>query len=107
MVGYPPPTSDLGGPLPHRHQIWEAPILLVTSCDDHRRPVQTCLFGDPSQEQHLVVATETEVCTVSMLAVCIPIGMLSCYHLQTKLREGNVFTPVCQSFCSHGEGVSV
>ena len=23
----------------------------------------------------------------------------------TKLRQGNVFTPVCQSFCSQGEGV--
>ena len=26
------------------------------------------------------------------------------YYPQTKLREGNVFTPVCQSFCSRGEG---
>ena len=26
------------------------------------------------------------------------------YRQQTKLREGNVFTPVCQSFCSQ-EGV--
>ena len=25
-----------------------------------------------------------------------------CYRLQTKLRKGNVFTPVCQSFCSQG-----
>ena len=24
-----------------------------------------------------------------------------CYHPQTKLREGNVFKPVCQSFCLH------
>ena len=24
---------------------------------------------------------------------------------QRKLREGNFFTPVCQSFCSQGEGV--
>ena len=24
------------------------------------------------------------------------------YRPQTKLREGNVFTPVCQSFCSQG-----
>ena len=33
-----------------------------------------------------------------------------CIHLyrpQTKLREGNVFTPVCQSFCSRGGGVGV
>ena len=28
------------------------------------------------------------------------------YRPQKKLREGNVFTPVCQSFCSEGEGVS-
>ena len=27
------------------------------------------------------------------------------YHLQTKLRKGNVFTPVCQSFCPQ-EGMS-
>ena len=32
-----------------------------------------------------------------------PSGMLSCYyHLQMKLWKGNVFTPVCQSFCSQG-----
>ena len=24
------------------------------------------------------------------------------YHLQMKLLEGNIFTPVCQSFCSQG-----
>ena len=29
-------------------------------------------------------------------------AMPSCYHPQMKVREGNVFTPVCQSFCSHG-----
>ena len=28
------------------------------------------------------------------------------YYPQTKLREGNVFTPVCQSFCSEGGGGS-
>ena len=28
------------------------------------------------------------------------------YRPQTKLRKGNVFTPVCQSFCSHGGGGS-
>ena len=27
------------------------------------------------------------------------------YRPQTKLQKGNVFTAVCQSFCSHGEGV--
>ena len=26
------------------------------------------------------------------------------YRPQTKLRKGNVFTPVCQSFCSRGGG---
>ena len=31
--------------------------------------------------------------------------MLSCYRPQKKLRKGNVFTPVCQSFCSQWEGV--
>ena len=34
-----------------------------------------------------------------------PTGVLSCYRQQTKLREGNVFTPVCQSFHSQGVGV--
>ena len=33
---------------------------------------------------HLVMAIEVRA-----------VGMLSCYHLQTKLREGNVFTGVC------------
>ena len=28
--------------------------------------------------------------------------MSGIYRLQTKFREGNVYTPVCQSFCSHG-----
>ena len=28
----------------------------------------------------------------------------NCYRPQTKLREGYVFTPVCQSFCSRGGG---
>ena len=27
------------------------------------------------------------------------------YRPQTKLREGNVFTPVCQPFCLGGAGV--
>ena len=27
---------------------------------------------------------------------------LFCYHPQAKFRKGNVFTPVCQSFCSGG-----
>ena len=29
-------------------------------------------------------------------------GVQNFYRLQMKLREGNVFTPVCQSFCSQG-----
>ena len=29
------------------------------------------------------------------------------YRMQTKLRECNVFTPVCRSFCSQREGFSV
>ena len=33
--------------------------------------------------------------------------VMNCYHPQTKLREDNVFTPVCQSFCSQGEVVFV
>ena len=32
--------------------------------------------------------------------------MPSCYRPQTKLREGNVFTPVCKSFCSDEGNVS-
>ena len=28
---------------------------------------------------------------------------LDFYRPQTKLREGNLFTPVCQSFCSQGD----
>ena len=37
-------------------------------------------------------------------AVFFEVGM-NYYRPQTKLRKGNVFTPVCQSFCSR-EGVS-
>ena len=29
-------------------------------------------------------------------------GNFDFYHPQMKLWEGNVFTPVCQSFCSQG-----
>ena len=32
-------------------------------------------------------------------------GDLINYRRQTKLRKGNAFTPVCQSFCSQGGGV--
>ena len=31
-----------------------------------------------------------------------PTGMHTCYHPQMKLRKGNVFTSVCQKFCSQG-----
>ena len=32
------------------------------------------------------------------------LGVLTyCYHLQTKLQKGNVFTSVCQEFCTRGE----
>ena len=35
------------------------------------------------------------------------VGWVGNFHCpQTKLPEGNVFTPVCQSFCSRGRGVS-
>ena len=36
----------------------------------------------------------------------VPSLYVSYYRAQTKLREGNVFTPVCQPFCSQGVGVS-
>ena len=51
-----------------------SPSLRVTSGGDHRRPVQTCSFGDsapPLPKQHLVVATEAEAQTVYKWAVCI------------------------------------
>ena len=47
---------------------------LVTSSGVHWKPVQTHLALPPSQEQHLVVATET--CTVSKWAVRI---LLECF----------------------------
>ena len=31
------------------------------------------------------------------------LNVLNLYRPQTKLQKGNVFTPVCQSFCSQGE----
>ena len=33
--------------------------------------------------------------------------MLHIYRPQKKLRKGNVFTPICQSFCSRGGGACV
>ena len=32
----------------------------------------------------------------------LPIGMLSCYHPQTKFGQGNIFSSGCQEFCSWG-----
>ena len=39
-----------------------------------------------------------------MLRVYSSAFFFICYRSQTKLRQGNVFTPVCQSFCSRGVG---
>ena len=36
-------------------------------------------------------------------SILLPIYVDHCYRPQTKLREGNIFTPVCQSFCSGAE----
>ena len=33
-----------------------------------------------------------------------PTGMHSCYWLQRSCGQGNIFTPVCHSFCSQGRG---
>ena len=50
-----------------------------------------------------MVVTETEARTVSKRAVCI---ILECYlyRLQRSCGQGNIFTPVCHSFCSQGGG---
>ena len=73
----PPRTSDLVPPQPWPNPKTSeleppalAPPLPVTSSGDHDhwRPVQTCSFGDPPKEWHLVV-TETEARTVSKRAV--------------------------------------
>ena len=40
--------------------------------------------------------------TGSRLSVKVKLSYLYHYRPQTKLRKGNVFTPVCQSFCSQG-----
>ena len=62
---------------------------LVTSGGYHERLVH---FGPPP----LVMAIDASMVAASGN------GKLSClfYCQQMKLREGNVFTPVCQSFCS-------
>ena len=35
----------------------------------------------------------------------VPLNIVQILPSATKMRQGNVFTPVCQSFCSQGEGV--
>ena len=35
----------------------------------------------------------------------VPLNIVQFLPSATKMRQGNVFTPVCQSFCSQGEGV--
>ena len=40
--------------------------------------------------------------TGSRLSVKVKLSYLYHYRPQTKLRKGNVFTPVCQSFCTQG-----
>ena len=37
----------------------------------------------------------------------ININLIYHYRPQMKLWEGNMFTPVCQLFCSQGDGVSM
>ena len=49
-----------------------------------------------------IVTTAWDAIRQSQVTSCPPPGRHS-YLPQTKLREGNVFTPVCQSFCSQEE----
>ena len=67
----------------------------VTSGGDHWRPVQTCSFEDPPLERHLVVATETEVRTVSKYVVYIP---LECRFVQLFSNVSFVSTPTDTNF---------
>ena len=46
-----------------------------------------------------------QVCTKETKAIGIYYKAFN-YCPQTKLREGNVFTPVCESFCSQGGGIT-
>ena len=67
-------------------------VCVITSCLEHvnlrvysHRASATCTCQQHFQRYHLLIAY---------------------YRPQTKLLEGNVFTPVCQSFCSQREGSS-
>ena len=62
--------------------------LLLTSGDDHWRPVQTC-SGRVPWEHHLVVATETEASTASKEVVCI---LLACFLVRHICHHGDEAT---------------
>ena len=44
----------------------------------------------------------TVVVVVDMMTAGVYAVRFAYYHQETKLRKGNVFTSVCQEFCSRG-----
>ena len=56
-------------------------------------------------EMHSMSGQYASYWNAFLLLVKMKIQCISSYRPQTKLWEGNIFTPVCQSFCSQGEGV--
>ena len=45
-----------------------------------------------------------EMMLIELMFVAYSLIFFTCYRPQTKLWKGNVFTPVCQSFCSQRGG---
>ena len=55
-----------------------------------RRPIKSCI----TREEKYMLINNTYFCYKQNKYTFLPPA--------TKLRQGNVFTPVCQSFCSQG-----
>ena len=73
-------------------------------------PFEGILLYAHRQSEPLLVHTTTVhnvkegtvVVVVDMMTAGVYAVRFAYYHPQTKLRKGNVFTSVCQEFCSRG-----
>ena len=82
---------------------------VIVSAHVHRLRVKLVLSTEHreiSQYWHSNTGCVMRTCFIlSAIKTTIAIRSTHFYRPQTKLREGNVFTPVCWSFCSRGRGL--
>ena len=65
------------------------------------------LFQIPIPVQRFLEPEETNIGLIRLYIQNLLSQQVYLHRPQTKLREDNVFTPVCQSFCSRGGGGDV